>query len=456
VLSGTGVSGLYFDPAVAGVGTHVLTYSVSDENGCDSTITAIFKVILNEICINLKFSQGWNIFSVNSTIYPADIMDSFQALIDSNSLIKIQDELGNSLENWGILGGWQNNIGDILPTEGYKIKMNAGDSLVTCGMPVKYPFAIPLKPGWNIIGFPQQTGYNGMNVIQQLIDRGTLIKVQDERGYSIEDWGILGGWQNNIGNFIPGEGYKINVSADEELWIYENYPKTLTISQEVIATTHFRLAFIGNGVDHMNINLVDLPLNKLNVGDELAIFDGETCVGAVPVMPYHLHNRTISIAASASDYQGMPGFKEGNQITWKEWNSQNNNEFILEPEIVRGLSIFTKHETTVASLEKYTTTGFEKIPGTNIAEFTCYPNPFNEDITIEINLKTETKVQVEVLNELGQLINSVASKHLLSSGLHNFSWDGKNANYQAVSPGIYLLRIGIGDFIMFRKIVFAK
>ena len=52
-------------------------------------------------------------------------------------------------------------------------------------------------------------------MIQQLIDRGTLVKVQDEKGNSIEDWGIFGGWQNNIGDFVVGEGYKIDLNTDD-------------------------------------------------------------------------------------------------------------------------------------------------------------------------------------------------------------------------------------------------
>ncbi|MFA5328337.1 MAG: T9SS type A sorting domain-containing protein, partial [Prolixibacteraceae bacterium] len=45
ILSGAGVSGLYFDPILAGVGSHVLTYTVTDANGCVGTVTKAVPVI---------------------------------------------------------------------------------------------------------------------------------------------------------------------------------------------------------------------------------------------------------------------------------------------------------------------------------------------------------------------------------------------------------------------------
>ncbi|MGQ8335576.1 S8 family serine peptidase [Sunxiuqinia sp. A32] len=61
-LSGTGISGMYFDPDVAGFGTHTITYSMTDENGCHGETSRNFVVvatpepsILNEdvtFCVN--------------------------------------------------------------------------------------------------------------------------------------------------------------------------------------------------------------------------------------------------------------------------------------------------------------------------------------------------------------------------------------------------------------------
>lgn len=44
-LSGVGIDGLYFNPQLAGVGSHTITYAITDVNGCEATI-------LNEFVVN--------------------------------------------------------------------------------------------------------------------------------------------------------------------------------------------------------------------------------------------------------------------------------------------------------------------------------------------------------------------------------------------------------------------
>jgi len=52
-----------------------------------------------------------------------------------------------------------------------------------------------------------------MTIVQPLIDQNKLVKVQDERGNSIENLKRYGGWKNSIGNFVPGKAYKVSVSS---------------------------------------------------------------------------------------------------------------------------------------------------------------------------------------------------------------------------------------------------
>ena len=437
------------------MGTHSVWVRAKSSNGLWSYPQfSTFSIEGNSQKIYLR--QGWNI--VSSALKPdsADLKFLFQKLLNTGSLVKVQDEGGNSFEDLGINGGWQNNIGTISVTEGYKIKVNRNDTLKVSGTPVTYPYAIPLKKGWNIAGYPQQTDFSGMNLVQQLADKGTLIKVQDEGGNSIEDWGIYGSWQNNIGNFMASEGYKIKVSADDTLWIYENYPNSSAVLPEFAGTTHFKRAFEGYGFDHMNINLVGLHNNIFQAGDELAIFDGATCVGAATLMPHHLESQTISIATSATDNLGMPGFAEGNPFVLKLWNSKNSQEFKIAPEIVKGTSTFIKNETSVVSLEKYTTIGFEGLFASEQPEINCYPNPFNDEITIEINLFKETEVQVEVLNQLGQLVKYINTGEQLNRGSHRLIWDGTNSGRVLVAPGIYLIRMKLNDTVYYSKVIYSK
>jgi hypothetical protein len=240
------------------------------------------------------------------------------------------------------------------------------------------------------------------------------------------------------------------------LWISSSYPKSTVIQPEIVATKYFTPEFNGNGVDHMNINLVDLPLNSMQAGDELAVFDGATCVGAVTLLQHHLQSKSVSIAASATDYQGTPGFIEGNTFMLKFWRAEQNQEINLEPEIIKGTPTFVKHETTVVSLEKYVTTGFDGIAGFDNIEINCYPNPFSDEVTVEINLSAETEVSVEVSNQLGQRVEILEKGKLLNRGVHRLVWDGTNSGKSRVTPGVYIIRMKIDDTVYYRKVIYSK
>ena len=90
------------------------------------------------------------------------------------------------------------------------------------------------------------------------------------------------------------------------------------------------------------------------------------------------------------------------------------------------------------------------------SEFKVYPNPFNNEVTIEINLAAESHVQVEVMNQLGQQVKYIATKEHLNKGIHRLIWDGTNAGNSKVTPGIYLIRMKINNTNYYRKVIFSK
>jgi hypothetical protein len=73
-FSGPGVSGMQFDPAAAGAGNHVLTYSVMNANGCTgtATITATVNAVSSgsqniTICQGQSFTVGTSTYSASGT-----------------------------------------------------------------------------------------------------------------------------------------------------------------------------------------------------------------------------------------------------------------------------------------------------------------------------------------------------------------------------------------------------
>jgi len=88
--------------------------------------------------LGIPLTSGWNIMS-----YPAssaqNALDVIQPLINDGKLQKVQDEVGNAIENLPTIG-WVNNIGNFEPGDGYYIKVNSTTS-VTVDQPTGSPLA---------------------------------------------------------------------------------------------------------------------------------------------------------------------------------------------------------------------------------------------------------------------------------------------------------------------------
>jgi hypothetical protein len=85
--SGNGVSGASFDPATAGVGSHTITYSYTDANGCANSATT---TVVVEACVGLD-EQSLNAIRVfpnptNSVINIATTREDLAAVVLTNSV----------------------------------------------------------------------------------------------------------------------------------------------------------------------------------------------------------------------------------------------------------------------------------------------------------------------------------------------------------------------------------
>lgn len=288
---------------------------------------------------SIGLTGGWNIISLNVQPNDFNMLNIFNPLIASNILIKVQDETGNAIEKLPQPIGWINNIGNWNPTEGYytKIQPNSSASLITTGIKISLPLVVALNNGWNIISYPLQTEQNGLLILQDLINDGKLVKLQDERGNAIEYLPEPIGWVNNIGNFKPGEGYYIKVNSNTSLtYLQTTLPKAIELKKSIIVEKnkfiHFSRVWIDNPYLPMNVYITNFVLpdgSQLIQGDEIGIFDSENCVGAVQISQSDINKGYIQIILSADDptTNVIDGFIAGNPLMIRAWSS-NLNQFI--------------------------------------------------------------------------------------------------------------------------------
>jgi len=84
-----------------------------------------------------------------------------------------------------------------------------------------------------------------------------------------------------------------------------------------------------------------------------------------------------------------------------------------------------------------------------------YPNPFNPTTNIEYSIASSSEVKIQVFNLVGQLVNTLVDEKQ-RSGSYLVTWNGDNARGQAVSSGIYFIKMKAGDFNSVRKMTLLK
>jgi len=84
-----------------------------------------------------------------------------------------------------------------------------------------------------------------------------------------------------------------------------------------------------------------------------------------------------------------------------------------------------------------------------------YPNPFNPKTTIAFSLPEQALVNLSVYSVDGKLVATLIDKRL-PEGLHEATWDGRNARGRQVSSGMYLYRLTAEKKVMTKKFVLLR
>ncbi len=204
------------------------------------------------------------------------------------------------------------------------------------------------------------------------------------------------------------------------------------------ALPYFPKIYAGVGIDHMNINLVNLNLTGLNVGDEVGVFDGKYCVGALVISEKNMLENSMSIPASANDsiISRPNGFISGHKITLKV--HRTGKVYLLYFQTVNNsLDIFEKGGSMFALVDLSRSTG-QSLPGI-LENIKIYPNPFTSILRIDIVIPVKENLSVSLYDINGKLVRKLHEG--IFEGSLNLYWDGKDNNHTTVVPGVYYCRI---------------
>ena len=84
-----------------------------------------------------------------------------------------------------------------------------------------------------------------------------------------------------------------------------------------------------------------------------------------------------------------------------------------------------------------------------------YPNPFNPRTSIRYALPQDAEVRLTIYNILGQKVATLLDEPQ-SAGFKAVWWDGKDAEGDEVSSGVYFYRLTAGEFSEIKKMMMVK
>lgn len=109
----------------------------------------------------------------------------------------------------------------------------------------------------------------------------------------------------------------------------------------------------------------------------------------------------------------------------------------------------------VSSMSSLQPTAVTEAVPVNFALAGNYPNPFNPSTTISFTLPSSGIANLSIYSITGQKVRDLVSGPL-SSGAHSVTWDGRDASGKAVSSGVYLSRLSMGNHTATGRMLLEK
>jgi len=84
-----------------------------------------------------------------------------------------------------------------------------------------------------------------------------------------------------------------------------------------------------------------------------------------------------------------------------------------------------------------------------------YPNPFNGTTKIVFELNKNSKISLDIYTINGEHINNIVQQ-ILSSGEHEYLWDGKDNNHQDLASGVYIYQLQNSEITLSQKMILLR
>ena len=144
--------------------------------------------------------------------------------------------------------------------------------------------------------------------------------------------------------------------------------------------------------------------------------------------------------------------------TSRQINNLQNGEYtfyVLTAYTIDGFNRLSEPSNTVNAVIETVNDTDEVIILFETALLDNFPNPFNPETVIRLNLANDTFVSIEIYNARGQKVRSLVNGEM-SRGEHSVVWNGRDDNGVNVSSGVYFYKMTAGEYQSVRRMVLMK
>ena len=361
---------------------------------------------------NLNLKEGWS--GISGYVLPdfAELENVFESVIDDLLILQNMDGIYWPGENVNTLGNWNTN-------SGYAVKMNNQFNLPLAGKMIN-EHILDLEAGWKVIPVLSECNVN----VADLFNGTDVIIVKDVAGWNIywPEFGI-----NTLSVLEPGNAYFVLMNSVGEISFPECdglkvvAPRALsgfqTLTELVTKTASSHTIAIPNSV------MENLEIQN---GSLIKAYDGSgECFG---VGIWQDESTSITLFGDDPLTETKDGFDENEIITFRLWNPENDEEFLIEvsfdPSMPNPEKMFVNNGLSAIASIKVSTSGISD--NHDELNIQIIPNPAKDEFMLSIASKISQAGMLKIFSLDGQEVafetieneNTKIGIHHLESGIY--------------------------------------
>ncbi len=381
-----------------------------------TTVNAVFGE--EELTQNIALNTGWNLISYNF-----DYEDNSPSTLFSPVLDNILEIKNMTATYSPTLPYYFNTLENIIPEEGYWVNVSENTNLELTGNAYDSSVTIDLNSGWNLIGYLPQVDIAPSDALSNISDK--LLQVKDVTSiYNPAMPDIF----NTMAVMTPRKGYWVQVSEDCSLV----YNESRRNNAPRVEDSPWNISTYPNNTAVIYAEFTSNEIDVNHDEDFLGVFANDECLGASSLKLFTDGNIERSVAVIVTQ---MPTSQETLSFVYYQGETAQTINLAQELTVQSGQVYGTLPNSLVEINYLVTENECQDIEALDYLLITRGINPFQDNLSINLESKKEQVVEVILYNLKGQKVASEYT-HLSSNETKKIGFNTEN-----IASGVYFVKV---------------